>query len=146
MGVGVQVVLEHVDDLSGIEPQIARIAGEHAQRIARTGDALPVSLLKGHNDLLFEPQDSGSLRNGEVELTPTLGQILAKTRLCHLLYLPVKSFGLTELLQPLRLKQHVTRLGAIGGTHNALVLEHVHDAASSSVAHLEAPLEGGGGT
>ena len=148
MHVLVELLLEEVDDLPGIEPQVASIRGEHALSIATLGDVLEVSLLEGDEDLLLELEDLRGLAHGEAKLSTTVKEHLAKARArrhCRLHLLEIVLSGL-EVLETLLVEKHVARLRAVGGTHDALVLEHVHDSSCSSVPHGKRPLEAGGGT
>ena len=67
-------------------------------------------------------------------------------RRATLLYLPELRLGLAELLQAVGIEQDITGLRAVGRSDDALRLEHVHDASSSSIPNSELALQPGRGT
>jgi hypothetical protein len=54
MHVLVEFLLEEVNNLTGIEAQVAGIRRKHALGIAALGDVLKVTLFEGNEDLLLE--------------------------------------------------------------------------------------------
>jgi hypothetical protein len=54
MHVLVELLLEEVDYLARVEPQVTCIRRQHALRIAALGNVFEIAFFKGDEDLLFE--------------------------------------------------------------------------------------------
>ena len=80
MTVLVELLLEEVDDLPGVEAEVAGIAGEHALGIAALGHVVVVALLEGDEHVSAQLQDAGGLLEGEPEVVAPHDERLAEPR------------------------------------------------------------------
>jgi hypothetical protein len=108
----VELLLKEVNDLTGVEAQVASIRGEHPLGIAALGDVVEVPFLEGDEDLFLELQDLGCLAHREAELSTAVKKHLAKARTrrhggLHLLKILL---GGLEVLEALLVEKNVARL------------------------------------